>query len=85
MIFSLAKCPPGQYSDTGLAPCALCPANFYQPRSGQTSCIECGTSLVTKGPGSSAREDCHPLQCSETSCLHGGLCVPMGILFLFFQ
>ncbi|XP_073992974.1 sushi, von Willebrand factor type A, EGF and pentraxin domain-containing protein uif isoform X1 [Rhodnius prolixus] len=73
-----AKCPPGQYSDTGLSPCAQCPMNFFQPRSGMTSCLECGTNLVTKGPGAAAREDCQPVQCSENSCLHGGLCVPMG-------
>ena len=29
-----AKCEPGTYSDTGLAPCAPCPQNFFQPLEG---------------------------------------------------
>ncbi|XP_075226178.1 sushi, von Willebrand factor type A, EGF and pentraxin domain-containing protein uif [Lycorma delicatula] len=73
-----AKCPPGQYSDTGLAPCASCPVNFYQPLSGQTTCIECSTSTKTAGPGSSSRDECQAIQCTENSCQHGGLCVPLG-------
>ena len=30
-----AKCEPGTYSDTGLAPCAPCPQNFFQPLEGK--------------------------------------------------
>lgn len=75
-----AKCPPGQYSETGLAPCAPCPANFYQPLSGQTVCLECPSSTRTKGTGSAGREECQNVVCTENSCQHGGLCVPMGRL-----
>lgn len=73
-----AKCAPGHYSETGLAPCAPCPANFYQPLSGQTICLECPSSMRTKGIGSVGREECQNVLCTESSCLHGGLCVPMG-------
>lgn len=74
-----AKCPPGQYSDTGLSPCTLCPANFYQSVSGQTTCLECSTNTKTSSPGSSTRDECQAIQCTENSCQHGGLCVPMGM------
>lgn len=78
--FILAKCTPGHYSETGLAPCAPCPANFYQPLSGQISCLECPSSTRTKGAGSAGREECQNVVCTDNSCLHGGLCVPMGKL-----
>ncbi|XP_072154980.1 uncharacterized protein uif isoform X2 [Bemisia tabaci] len=76
--FCRAKCAPGQYSETGLSPCAPCPPNFYQPLSGQTQCLECPTNMRTKGSGASGRDECQTIQCTENSCLHGGLCVPMG-------
>ena len=43
------KCAPGTYSDTGLAPCAQCPVNFFQPLSGQRQCFECHTTEETAG------------------------------------
>ncbi|KAF4522838.1 hypothetical protein B566_EDAN008100 [Ephemera danica] len=73
-----AKCSPGSYSDTGLAPCAQCPRHFFQAASGQTSCSECPSDMQTRGLGASGREECVPTQCGETACQHGGLCVPMG-------
>ncbi|XP_050541159.1 sushi, von Willebrand factor type A, EGF and pentraxin domain-containing protein 1 [Daktulosphaira vitifoliae] len=76
--FCRAKCPPGQYSETGLAPCSPCPMNFFQPLSGQTVCIECPTNMRTKGVGAAGRDECQSLVCTENSCLHGGLCVPLG-------
>jgi hypothetical protein len=73
-----AKCSPGQYSDTGLASCAQCPRNFFQPQPGQTTCFECPTNMRTAGPGAIGREECEPIQCADNACQHGGLCVPMG-------
>lgn len=73
-----AKCSAGQYSDTGLAPCAPCPRNFFQPQHGQTTCFECPTNTRTGGPGAVGREECEPIQCTDNACQHGGLCVPMG-------
>lgn len=77
LLFS-AKCPPGQYSDTGLAPCFPCPVNFYQPLSGQSQCLQCPTNTRTKSTGAAGREECQAIQCTENSCQHGGLCVPIG-------
>lgn len=74
------KCSPGQYSATGLAPCSLCPRDFYQPLPGQTTCNECPGNTRTEGPGATGRDECQPIQCSENACQHGGLCIPMGKL-----
>ncbi|GBP19642.1 Fibropellin-1 [Eumeta japonica] len=73
-----AKCPPGSYSPTGLAPCSQCPRNFYQNVIGQTSCMECPTNMRTIGTGTTGLEDCVPVECSNSACQHGGLCVPKG-------
>lgn len=35
--------------------------------------------MRTKGSGSAGREECQNVVCTENSCLHGGLCVPMGM------
>lgn len=80
-MFISAKCPPGQFSDTGLSPCSLCPTNFYQSLNGQTSCLECATNTKTSGPGAASRDECHAIQCTENSCQHGGLCMPMGVYY----
>lgn len=34
--------------------------------------------MVTEGPGATGRDVCHPVQCKDNACQHGGLCVPMG-------
>lgn len=52
------KCPPGQYSPTGLAPCTVCPRDFYQATPGQTSCNECPSNMKTEGPGAIGRDEC---------------------------
>ncbi|XP_072385212.1 uncharacterized protein uif isoform X2 [Diabrotica undecimpunctata] len=72
------KCSPGYYSPTGLAPCSMCPKNFYQSITGQTSCNECPSNMKTEGPGATGRDECRPVQCKENACQHGGLCIPMG-------
>nr|CAD7258136.1 unnamed protein product [Timema shepardi] len=73
-----AKCSPGHYSDTGLAPCAPCPANFYQTQAGATTCSECPSNMRTKEAGALGREECETVQCTNNACQHGGLCVPLG-------
>lgn len=73
-----AKCNPGQYSSTGLAPCSLCPKNYYQSQAGQSTCSECPSNAHTEGPGAKGREECSTVQCTESSCQHGGLCVALG-------
>ncbi|CAH1282118.1 unnamed protein product [Diabrotica balteata] len=72
------KCSPGYYSPTGLAPCSMCPKNFYQSVTGQTACNECPSNMKTEGPGATGRDECRPVQCKENACQHGGLCIPMG-------
>lgn len=73
-----SKCAPGFYSKTGLAPCSACPQNFYQSVAGMTTCTECPTNMKTDGQSAAGREECKTITCTETSCQHGGLCVPMG-------
>lgn len=73
-----SKCSPGFYSPTGLAPCSPCPQNFYQNLPGSATCNECPTNMKTDNQASVGREDCKPVVCTENSCQHGGLCVPMG-------
>jgi len=70
-----AKCKPGFYSPTGLAPCAPCPAGFFQPREGQTRCMECPSESSTPEMGAMSPEQCKTIQCSDDYCTNGGLCV----------
>ena len=72
------KCPPGSYSDTGLAPCAPCPVNFFQPLSGQLRCFECHTTEETLGSGTSSKDECQDVICPDGACEHGGLCVAVN-------
>nr|XP_022919679.1 sushi, von Willebrand factor type A, EGF and pentraxin domain-containing protein 1 isoform X1 [Onthophagus taurus] len=72
------RCNPGFYSPTGLAPCSACPRDFYQPKTGQTTCMECSSNMRTENSASTGREACQSVQCTEGACQHGGLCVPMG-------
>jgi len=41
-------------------------------------CAECPTNTRTKGVGAAGRDECQSIVCTESSCLHGGLCVPLG-------
>ncbi|XP_012280254.1 sushi, von Willebrand factor type A, EGF and pentraxin domain-containing protein 1 [Orussus abietinus] len=72
------RCSPGMYSDTGLAPCSQCPKNFYQPQHGAVTCLECPTNTYTDRAGAIGREECKSVQCVDSPCQHGGLCVPLG-------
>ena len=69
------KCQPGFYSETGLAPCAPCPLNFFQPLSGQRECFECHSTEETANTGTASKDDCQDVACPEGICEHGGLCV----------
>ena len=69
------KCEPGYYSETGLAPCAPCPVNFFQPLSGQRECFECHSTEETLKPGTSSKDECQDVPCPQDICEHGGLCV----------
>ena len=69
------KCAPGFYSETGLAPCAPCPLNFFQPLSGQRECFECHSTEETVSTGTSSKDSCLDVECPEGICDHGGLCV----------
>jgi len=52
-------CRPGSYSPDTFVPCATCRAGYYQPLTGQTSCIACPTAMSTKYAGSTSEADCH--------------------------
>ena len=63
-IFSVSDpCDPGYYSDTGYQECIFCPQHFYQPSSGQTTCLECASDEIT--------EENIPYT-SSSDCLDGG-------------
>lgn len=57
-ICVLARCPVGQYSDTGLEPCWNCPWNHYSSSEMSTKCIPCPLGQVTDGVGKSSFSDC---------------------------
>ena len=71
-------CPAGHYSDTGLAPCAPCPVNFFQPLSGQRTCFECHSTEETLRSGTSSKDDCQDVICPDGLCEHGGLCIAVN-------
>ena len=71
------KCSPGYYSPTGLAPCAPCPLNHFQPLSGQRKCFPCQSSEETTTTGAASKDDCKPVVCNPDQCDNGGQCVPI--------
>lgn len=71
------SCSPGYYSPTGLAPCAPCPPNHFQPLSRQRECFRCQTSTKTLSTGAASKDDCRDVDCEDEQCMHGGLCVPI--------
>ena len=71
------QCSPGYYSPTGLAPCAPCPINHYQPLSGQRQCFKCQSGSETLTTGASSKDECSNIDCDDDLCMHGGLCVPI--------
>lgn len=73
-----AKCQPGSYSPTGLAPCAPCPLGYYQTKEGQVKCSECPQEMSTPKVGGRSKEECKNIQCPDTYCSNGGLCLPQN-------
>ncbi len=71
------KCAPGYYSPTGLAPCAPCPVNHFQPLAGQRQCFKCQSGEETLATGAASKDDCAPVACDDGICENGGLCVPI--------
>ncbi|CAL4150116.1 unnamed protein product [Meganyctiphanes norvegica] len=69
------KCPTGEYSDTGLEPCASCPRHFYQSLEGQRFCRECPSGNMTLEVGASFSSECNAVQCTDSVCQNGGLCL----------
>ena len=55
----------GMYSDTGLAPCAPCPRNFFQPLSGQRQCFECHSTEETEGVATASKDECRDVDCPQ--------------------
>ena len=59
MIYnSIAPCPAGSFSTTGLAPCEPCPIGTYQGESGSKLCIKCEFDQVTNAIGSLNKDEC---------------------------
>ena len=40
----LAQCSPGEYSQSGLEPCVMCPNETYSFANGSTTCYSCSDS-----------------------------------------
>ena len=73
ICFSSAECSAGRFSDSGYnfdGLCRACPANFYQDRTGSTTCSQCLNTQYTS-PGQIGLT-------SSTACLTTGM-------FLFFS
>ncbi|XP_078317513.1 uncharacterized protein LOC111120118 isoform X8 [Crassostrea virginica] len=70
-----AKCPVGQYSDTGLQPCLSCPWNHYADAEMSTSCTPCPQGQVTNTTGKTSPTDCQAIDfCMNGPCQNGGTC-----------
>ncbi|XP_046338241.2 sushi, von Willebrand factor type A, EGF and pentraxin domain-containing protein 1-like [Haliotis rufescens] len=52
------RCPPGEFSDTGLSPCSLCPLGTFQPDHSSTSCRRCPPGTITPLDGAVTIQDC---------------------------
>ncbi|XP_065058048.1 sushi, von Willebrand factor type A, EGF and pentraxin domain-containing protein 1-like [Rhopilema esculentum] len=58
-------CKPGEFSDTGFAPCKTAPPGTYVEGSGKKSYVSCPAGTTTVTPGAKSRYDC------GTSCQPG--------------
>lgn len=52
------KCGPGEYSDTGLAPCIPCAKATYSNESMSKRCIQCPLDMTTEFSGSTHLQNC---------------------------
>ncbi|XP_059152294.1 sushi, von Willebrand factor type A, EGF and pentraxin domain-containing protein 1-like isoform X2 [Physella acuta] len=68
----VGECSFGEYSETGLEPCHLCPLNMFNFFKGSTVCLNCPDGKRTKGLGSKSDSDCS-LQCQAGSYSETGL------------
>lgn len=87
--FVLAKCPVGQYSDTGLQPCLSCPWNHYADAEMSTSCTPCPQGQVTNTTGKTSPTDCQGKYISGSTesmetCHYIGYRGFFAYMFLFF-
>ncbi|XP_022105685.1 fibropellin-1-like isoform X2 [Acanthaster planci] len=71
-------CPPGSYSETGLAPCLPCARRYYQPNSQKRRCLLCPGRTTTAGTGSTSVEQCGDMEdCVAALCEHQATCVDL--------
>ncbi|XP_022105682.1 sushi, von Willebrand factor type A, EGF and pentraxin domain-containing protein 1-like isoform X2 [Acanthaster planci] len=71
-------CPPGSYSETGLAPCLPCARRYYQPNSQKRHCLLCPGRTSTAGNGSTSVEQCSDVDdCSRSPCEHQATCMDL--------
>jgi len=56
-------CESGNYWKCDVSTCVPCPAGFYQPQWGQTSCWPCPFNTTTDADGSTAPTDCKRTKC----------------------
>ncbi|XP_052226025.1 sushi, von Willebrand factor type A, EGF and pentraxin domain-containing protein 1-like isoform X2 [Dreissena polymorpha] len=53
-----AYCPPGEYSPTGLSPCAKCPSDSYQDSAMSRGCQSCPSGTRTPAEGATSKSSC---------------------------
>ncbi|KAL5007731.1 hypothetical protein ScPMuIL_016537 [Solemya velum] len=63
----MSKCQAGSFSICGYEPCEECEAGFYQPNSGEMTCIQCPVDQTTASSGSSSSSDCKNFE-ESVSC-----------------
>ena len=54
-------CGRGTYSKTGVEPCFPCTFGFFQPKAGQSSCIQCPDAKSTLAEGAVQSSECRGL------------------------
>ncbi len=78
-----SPCPPGEYSQTGLTPCDVCPSGAFAAAEGSTDCVvwtDCEPGQYVSSPGS-AVADRGCLTCEEGSYsgdANSESCTPTG-------
>ena len=58
LICVSVPCESGNYWKCDISECTPCPAGFYQPQWGQTSCWPCPYNTTTDAEGASQPTDC---------------------------
>ena len=58
-MLHLGRCPPGEWSSTGLTPCTQCEKGTYQDGNGRSVCKQCPSGGVYAGKkGATKVEEC---------------------------